>query len=120
MKTLHQQLAEKRQQIAAAEALVAVGEHLYETHLAKERLPRLRDEAASLDTSIELSTAAATNLNHALTHMRTQADGSRELHLAITEAETAAWRLRNHLGEPPVNRAGPPKPPPVVPQPKPR
>jgi hypothetical protein len=99
MKGLHQQLESKGRHIAADEATVARDEHLHETHLAKERLPRLRHEAAKLATDIELGEAAHQSLNIALTHMRTIDAGGRELSLAITEAETALWRLRNHLGQ---------------------
>lgn len=99
IKPLHQQLADKVRQIEADEALVAEELHLHSTHQAKERLPRLRDELATLRTDIDVATLAKYELDRALAHMRTQAIGSRELALAITDAETAAWRLRNHLGD---------------------
>lgn len=101
MKGLHQQLAGKRREIAADEARVERDEDLHETQWAKERLPRLRNEAAKLETDIELGEAAHQSLNIALTHMRTIDASGRELALAITEAETALWRLRQHLGDKP-------------------
>jgi len=107
MKGLHQQLAGKHREIELAEQAVEKDRESWRTptadmvaaHDAKERLPRLRNEAAKLATDIELGEAAHQSLNHALTHMRTIDAGGRELSLAITEAETAVWRLRNHLGQ---------------------
>lgn len=101
MKPLHQQLADKVRQIAADEALVAADEHLHATHQAKERLPRLRNELATLRTDIELGEAAHMQLQHALTNLRTIAAGGRELSLAITHAEDALHRARLHLGTAP-------------------
>lgn len=102
MKPLHKQLAEKVRQIEADEALVAADEHLLTTHQAKERLPRLRNELATLQTDIELGEAAHMQLQHALTNLRTIAGtGGRELSLAITHAEDALHRARLHLGTAP-------------------
>ena len=101
MKPLHQQLADKLRQIAADEALVAEDRHLHATHQAKERLPRLRNELAKLQTDIELGEAAHTQQQHALTNLRTISAGGRELSLAITHAEDALHRTRRHLGEAP-------------------
>lgn len=99
MKSLHQQLADKLRQIAADEAVVAADDHLVATHRAKERLPRMRDELATLRTDIELGEAAHTQLQHALTNLRTISAGGRELSLAITHAEDALHRTRLHLGD---------------------
>jgi predicted nuclease with TOPRIM domain len=100
MKPLHQQITEKRRQIAADEALVFENRHLHTTHQAKERLPRLREELAKLETDLELSEAAHHQLTTALSNLRTVTNGGRELSLAITHAEDALHRTRLHLGEP--------------------
>jgi hypothetical protein len=100
MNGLHQQLAAKRRQIAADEATVAADEHLHATHQAKERLPRLRAEAATLETDIELGEAAHHQMTTALSNMRTIGNGDGLLSQAITEQKTAIWWLRDHLGEP--------------------
>ncbi len=107
MKPLHQQLAEKLRQIAADEALIAEDQHLHATHKAKACLPGLRRELATLQTDIELGEAAHTQLQHALTNLRTMTAHGRELSLAITHAEDALHRTRLHLGVP-VNRESPP------------
>jgi hypothetical protein len=109
MKGLHQQLGGLCRQIAADEATVDQDRESWRTptadmvaaHQAKERLPRLRNEAAKLETDIELGEAAHHQLTVALTNMRTIDASDRELSLAITAAEAAQWRLRNHLGEKP-------------------
>jgi hypothetical protein len=99
MNPLHQQLAQKVLQIAADEALVAADEHLLTTHQAKERLPRLRNELAKLRTDIEIGELAARHFEQGLNYFRTIATTGRELSLGISDAETAAWRFRNHLGQ---------------------
>ncbi len=101
MNGLHQQLEAKRRQIAADEKTVEEDAYLHETHLAKERLPRLRSEACTLETDIELGEAAAVQIRQGLNNARTIATGGRELALAMTYLETAEWRLRCHLGTKP-------------------
>ena len=101
MNGLHQQLEAKRRQIASDEAIIDSHDNLQAKFDARERLPRLRNEAALLDTDIELGEAAAGQLKHALFHARTINNGGRELALAMTYLETAAWRLRCHLGNKP-------------------
>jgi hypothetical protein len=109
VKGLHQQLGGLCRQIAADQATVDQDQESWRTptadmvaaHQAKERLPRLRDEAAKLETDIELGEAAHHQLTVALSNLLTIAAGGRELALAITAAETAQWRLRQHLGKQP-------------------
>ncbi len=99
MSTLHQQLETKRRESAATELKAnGVAGTLQVSHDARERLPRLRNEVAALETDIELGEAALSQLNQGLNNARTIANGGRELALAMTYLETAAWRMRCHLG----------------------
>lgn len=100
MKGLHQQLAEKRQHLAI-ENTTATSIHSdpRDAHEAGDRAARLVDEIAKLETDIELGEAAHHQLTIALSNSRTIATGGRELSLAITHAEDAITRLRNHLGQ---------------------
>jgi hypothetical protein len=98
-KGLHLQLRETRGQIAAAEALVAAGKHLYETHKAEEALPRLRHQHDQLEFDIALGEDAHGYLVQAIATLGSLV-GGRELSLALTHAEDAMIRLRRHLGHP--------------------
>ena len=101
MNGLHQQLKALRRRIAADERHAASDNDLLQQQIAKERLPRLRSEAATLETDIELAEAAAVQIRQGLNNARTIANGGRELALAMTYLETAEWRLRCHLGNKP-------------------
>ena len=140
MKTIHQQIAEKRRQIVADEALVAGEKESWQTsttdmlavHEAKQRLPRLRTELEDLCESAHKGEAAVAEMRWALSKMVNEMPvGGRELSLAITHAEDALHRLRRHLGDaeaskpaeagaPSAGDAEMPKLLPHVPQPKPR
>jgi len=86
-----------RRRIATDEATVAEDRHLHETHLAKERLPRLRSECERLAAQVSFGEEGLRLIESGLSYLRNLDDG-RELSLAITHAEDAITRLRNHLG----------------------
>lgn len=104
MKGLHQQLAEKRAELKANEVKArSTKADPRDASDAAERIPFLKgQQIPALETDIELAEAAAHQAGNALTNLRTVKNGGRELALAITELETALWRLRNHLGTKPA------------------
>jgi hypothetical protein len=99
MITIQQQIAAQRRRIAADEAAVAAGDDLHLAEAAKQRLPRDRQELEKLCTTAHKGAAGIAEMRCALNKMVNEMPvGGRELSLAITHAEDAIHRLRNHLG----------------------
>jgi hypothetical protein len=99
MNTIYHEIAQKRRQIAADEAVISADGDPQSVHSAKERGPRLRRELEELCTTAHKGEAALAEMKWALNNMVNEMPvGGRELSLAINHAEDALHRLRRHLG----------------------
>lgn len=100
MNGLHQQIEAKRREITAAQATLDDQDASPQSsHDALERMPRLRRELEQLCVCAHKGEHAIGEMRWALNAMVNEMPvKGRELSLAITHAEDAITRLRNHLG----------------------